>query len=375
MIFENDKKNEKKIIEKDSFYHEKTNILNNNAEDNKYISNYIFKHSQKLSNNNFYNFIKDESYKNIKNNIIKNKIFFFSSFINSCKSYNDISELRKDIETLNNQIVDEDEDEDYYYNIIYNYLKNVLELVSEKNFCEEEKNYDELLLIINKIDECLRINNNNNYYDIKNEIIIIEERIIKLLRKNNIKSKFIEKIINNTKKMLVQNIKNKNTINISDEKEYIENNNKIKKNNEYIDLKKNANNFIIKKDKKENEIPIYSEIYNKNKIISNFDNINWHNNINNNNNKNDDFSSINKDNKEFIKSNYDNNQIYNNLVLNKVKNNEKYSIFRNGIDSPKKSKIKENKKHKINKEEKRDNIPNSFNYENIMCPPIKSDID
>ena len=353
MIFENDKKNENKIIEKDSFYHEKQNILNNNTEDNKYISNYIFKHSQKLTNNNFYNFINDENYKNIKNDLIKNKIFFFSSFINSCKSYNNISELRKDIEIFKSQIIDED----YYYNIIYNYLKNVFELISEKHFFEEEKNYDELLLIINKIDECLSINN-NKYYDIKNEIIIIEEKIIKLLRKNNIKSKFIEKIINNTIQMLEQN---NNTINISNEKKYIEKNNNIKKSNEYINLIKNNNNYNNKKDMKESEIPIYYETYNKNKNISNFDN---NKNINSHNNKNkNDCSSIN------------NNQNFNNEVINEVKHDKKNSISNNGITKTKKSKSKKKKKHKINKEEKQDNNTITFNYENIMCPPVKNNID
>ena len=360
MIFENDKKNENKIIEKDSFYHEKQNILNNNAENNIYISNYIFKHSQKLTNNNFNNFIKDESYKNIKNDLIKNKIFFFSSFINSCKSYNNITELRKDIETLKSPIIDED----YYYNIIYNYLKNVLELISEKHFFEEEKNYDELLLIINKIDECLKINN-NKYYDIKNEIIIIEERIIKLLRKSNIKSKFIEKIINNTIKMLGQNIKNNNTINISNENKNISNINNIKKNNEYIDLIKNDNNYNSKKDMKEREILIYYDTFNKNKNIFTYDN-NKINNPHNNKNKND-FLSINKD-------IYNNNQNFNKIVINEVKHNKKNSNSKNGSMKTKKSKSKKKKKHK-KIEEKQDNKSIAFNYENIMCPPVKDNFD
>ena len=209
------------------------------------------------------------------------------------------------------------------------------------------------------------INNNNNFYDIKKEIITILETIIKLLRKKNIKSKIIEKIINNTITILGQNIKNFNKINISDEKEYIENYNKIIENN--VDLKKNDNNYM-----KESEIPIYCGSCNNNKNISN---INNNKNINSDINyktKND-FSSIN------IYSNYNNNnnKICNNIVQNETKHNKKNSIYENGITSTKKNKSKKKKEHSINKQKKQDNkpIPISFNYENIMCPPVRNSFD
>ena len=344
MILENDIINNNEIIEKDFFNDEKKKIDHIIDEDNECISQYICKHSQQLTSNNLNNFIKEESYKNLKDNNMKNKIFFFSSFINSCKSYNNISEIRNDIEIiLRNKI----KNEDYYYNIIYNYLNSVLELIFEKNFFEEEKNFDELLIIIEKVNECLM--NINNYYDIESEILIVEEKIIKILRKNNKDSKIIEKII----KIVEKNLNKKKKIDFHDRNESVK-----KNNNEVINLKKNESKAAKNmKDKKEVS----------NKIISNFDNNEKINLYNGNKNKND----YQNNNKMLINGN-SNNKPENSKINNK---NNINIIYLNKMINTKKSKVKKKKKHKKNKEEKKDIIQSdyNYNYENIMCPPIKND--
>ena len=343
MILENDIINNNEIIEKDFFNDEKKKIDYIIDEDNECISQYICKHSQQLTSNNLNNFIKEESYKNIKNNNMKNKIFFFSSFINSCKSYNNISEIRSDIEIiLRNKI----KNEDYYYNIIYNYLSSVLELILQNNFFEEEKNFDELLIIIEKVNEYLM--NINNYYDIESEILIVEEKIMKILRKNNKDSKIIEKII----KIVEKNINKQKKIDFHDRNESVK-----KNNNEVINLKKNESN-AAKNMKEKTEV--------SNKII-NLDNNKKINLYNCNKNKND----YQNNNKILINGN-SNNKPENSKINNK---NNINIISINQMNNTKKSKLKKKKKQKKNKEEKKDIIQSdyNYNYENIMCPPIKND--
>ena len=345
MILENDIINNNEIIEKDFFNDEKKKIDHIIDEDNECISQYICKHSQQLTNNNLNNFIKEESYKNIKNNNMKNKIFFFSSFINSCKSYNNISEIRSDIEMiLRNKI----KNEDYYYNIIYNYLNSVLELILENNFFEEEKNFDELLIIIEKVNEYLM--NISNYYDIESEILIVEEKIMKILRKNKKDSKILEKII----KIVEKNINKQKKIDFHDRNESVK-----KNNNEVINLKKNESNAAAKNMKDKKEV--------SNKIISNLDNNKKINLYNCNKNIND----YQNNNKILINGN-SNNKPENSKINNK---NNINIISINQMNNTKKSKVKKKKKQKKNKEEKKDIIQSdyNYNYENIMCPPIKND--
>ena len=45
---------------------------------------YINEYTPIILNNTLNNFIKDENYNNIKNDLIKDDIFNFASFINSC---------------------------------------------------------------------------------------------------------------------------------------------------------------------------------------------------------------------------------------------------------------------------------------------------
>ena len=345
MILENDIINNNEIIEKDFFNDEKRKTDHIIDEDNECISQYICKHSQQLTSNNLNNFIKEESYKNLKDNNMKNKIFFFSSFINSCKSYNNISGIRSDIEIiLRNKI----KNEDYYYNIIYNYLNSVLELILENNFFEEEKNFDELLIIIEKVNEYLM--NISNYYDIESEILIVEEKIMKILRKNKKDSKILEKII----KIVEKNINKQKKIDFHDRNESVK-----KNNNEVINLKKNESNAAAKNMKDKKEV--------SNKIISNLDNNKKINLYNCNKNKND----YQNNNKILINGN-SNNKPENSKINNK--NNIKI-ISINQMNNTKKSKVKKKKKQKKNKEEKKDIIQSdyNYNYENIMCPPIKND--
>lgn len=298
------------------------NIPFDNDED--YISNYILKNTQTIINNNLCEFIRDESYKEIKNDLIKNKIFNFSSFINSCKSYDDISTLKNDIEIFSSQI----ENEENIYHIIYNYLNNVFQLISEDNFFEEEINLIELSIIIEKIDECLKKNDNNDD-KINNEIILIKNKILKILRKSKKVSKHIIKIVN----ILEQNEK-----------------------------KFNKNADIIEKEKKNNDIHNHFEASNIYTKITSFGEKINHNEDNDNKNK---FLTKNK---AFITD----NSVYNSINCSTIYSiNEKKDIkqFNNITNRLEKVNLKNNSKN--NEEKETTTIP--FNYENLMCPPINSD--
>ena len=192
MIFERDN---------DNNFFDNHHIDNDEQND---IKNFISNNSQSIINNNLHNFIKDKNYKNIKEDNTKNKIFFFASFINSCKTYNNISEIKKDIKKILKSEIDNN---DYYYNIIYNYLNNILEIINQKNFFDNEKNCECLLKIFKKIYNYLNINV-NEFSTIINKMVQVEREILIILIKN-----LIYKSISETNIILKEHI-NKMPLNL-----------------------------------------------------------------------------------------------------------------------------------------------------------------
>ena len=334
MFIKNDKSYNNKELNKIKYADDNSDI-----EDVNNIINFISNNCNKLIDNNLYDFLKEENYNNMGTNS-KNKIFCFSSFINSCKAYTNISDLKRDFkEILNSKI----EDFDYYYNIIYNYLNDILEIILDKQFFKEDKNHSEILEITKQFTKCFQFKN-NNYYPMKEKIFNSEFQILKILKEYYIFPKIFETIdiINDNIKQLMENIKLNNQ-NIVNKYKYFEN-------------EKDINN---------NEINLHFDSYKINKSINS-----------QNNNYNDSDSSLNnafigeeeeEGNIDF--SNNINNQI-NNIKYNDNDNdngNDKYE-FSNNKNNWKETQKKE-KYYKRKKEHKKD----SYNYENLMCPPIKSD--
>jgi hypothetical protein len=280
------------------------NANNNNCKDN--VINFISNNSQEIMNNNFYKFVKGKSYKEINNDNTKYKLFFFTCFINSCKSYKDIKELNRDIKVLfKNKIID---NYDYYYNIISNYLNNVLEIITtESNFFKNEQNCEKLLNILKNIDNISYINT-NGFHDIIFRMLDLENKILNVLKKNNINNDILRSI------------------------------NILKKQINYLNNIENYN--------KNEKIILHFDTYNKN--IPKDDK----NNLSKSNEEKDEYSSLNK--ACFINI----NSIENN-GLNTISEN---LLYKNKTNN--KKEIKEKKEYQT-----------SFNYENLMCPPIKDDSD
>lgn len=215
------------------------NDINRNKNDKKEknnITNFIHDNSQFITNNNLYNFIKSENFGKIDNNFEKNEIFAFSTFVNSCKMYSNISELKKDIKKVlkNKELINCD----YYYNIIYNYFENILGVISADKFFENKKNVDNLNKIIKKINKYFWTKN-NDFEGMKDKILQIQKNILKILEKNN---KGIEGITIGIDTM------KKNIELINNSADNIDKISNIYKNNQ--EQKKNKNKFEINQLKK-----------------------------------------------------------------------------------------------------------------------------
>ena len=352
MIFENGKNIDKKVDEKFSFFDENEIIEINNDEDINNTTNYIYKNSLSIMNNFLNEFINEKSYKSLlsDNDNIKDDIFFFASFINSCKEYCNISDLLKDLDRVLKSNID---GEDFYYNIIYNYFENIFNIIQKDRFFEEERNISYLLNIMKKIQKYMKINSNKQFFEFKDIIINVERNILKILEKyiNNKGIQDCIKILN----ILDKNL-NKNEINNLEENKIHKGSFKISYNNKHINNKKNKDSEKPKiinneKDLEEDKIIFHFDSYNKNSNT-------YHSNINN---KNNSLKNKQKDNNS--KQNKDNLEIYDN-------NKDYIDSFNNKENK----KIKGNKKgNKNNKKEEVLNVDNNYNYENYMCPPIQSD--
>ena len=331
MFFKNDKAYNNKV-----FNQIKNEDDNSDVEDENIVVKFISNNCNKLIENNLYDFLKEENFENMSKKS-KDKIFYFSSFINSCKEYSNITDLKRDFKEVLYSKID---DFDYYYNIIYNYLNNVLKIILDKQFFKEDKNHSEILEIIKQFTICFQFKN-NNYYQIKEKIMNSEYQILKVLKEYYIFPKIFESIdiLNGNIRQLMENIKLNNQT-----------------------IFNNYNYFQKEKDINSNEIHLHFDTYKINKSI----------NLQNNNNHNDDNSSLNN---AFIGEEED-IDFSNNLnnPINNIKYNDKYEFSSNNINKNSLNEIDEAKKiEKYYKKEKKQHKKNSYNYENLMCPPIKSD--
>ena len=266
------------------------------------LQRYIYENTPLILNNTLHNYIKEPKYIEMKDDTIKNDIFSFSSFINSCKEYDNISELKKDIKDF---LKNKNENIENYFHILYNYVKKILNLISTKEFFNEKKNIEILIKIMTTIlDE--HSNKDTNLDKINAELISIQQKLI--YKYKNIISKFKE---NNTLKNCVIFISQLNK-KIEDLEKYM---NKIstyyiKKTNKIILLKDNSLkekenenlNNKIKKKKKEDKI------YNNSRDE----------NISNNNIENKNYFNINKIDEKNVKKKYN----YENLSFPPIQNDE-----------------------------------------------------
>ena len=207
MFFKNDKSFNNKELNQIKYEDDNLNIEVGNS-----VVNFISNNCNKLIENNLYDILKEEEFNNMSTKN-KNKIFCFSSFINSCKTYTNLSDLKPDFNEILNSTI---EDFDYYYNIIYNYLNDILEIILDKQFFKEEKNHSDILEIIKQFSKCFQFNH-NKYYQIKEKILDSEYQILKALKEYYIFPKIFEAIdiLNSNIKQLMENIKpnNKNIFN------------------------------------------------------------------------------------------------------------------------------------------------------------------
>ena len=195
-------------------------------------------------------YIKSEIFNNIQKNEIKNELFNFSAFINSCKDYKDIKELKDDLKIF---FRNKNENIDYNFQIIYNYLKKILKIISTSEFFKSTNNIEILIKILHKLDKNLNFDSNINskeYIEIQHNINQIYQLILVKFANNNSNEKisdYITKLIKN----IENNSYNSSKINLSSKN----NNNKITCiSNVGVQEKENKNlNHIIndKKEKKE----------------------------------------------------------------------------------------------------------------------------
>lgn len=176
---------------------------------------YINEYTPIILNNTLNNFIKDENYNNIKNDLIKDDIFNFASFINSCKEYNNLRELKNDIKIF---FRNKNENFENQLHIIYNYLTQLSKIISAKEFFNQKDNIQLLIKIIKRFDKNLDTNlsiKHTDYINIQEKIIDKYESILLIFAKNNPYEKINDFIANLTKKN--EELKNKlNNINLID---------------------------------------------------------------------------------------------------------------------------------------------------------------
>ena len=319
-------------------------MINKNKEEDNSIS-FISNNSQNIIDKNFCDFLKEECYKEIHNDVLKNDIFYFTSFINSCKTYNNISELKNDFIKI---IKNNNQEIEYYYNIIYNYLNSISIIISPKRFLEQDNNFKELLKILTIFDKYFITTPTKEFENLKFQITLVLKNIHKTLFKSiNYKEKFECIEIINNKIEIIEKINNNQIINQN------------KSDSEEI-------NNINEENNEESEIIIHFDSY-KNNNNYEYD-IEQHNNLSSSINNNSDLNNA-----QFI----DDNSIEKNSFINKINYNDKDESLNNNNIQIKKHKKKKKKK---NIEDKKDIEEKpfeqiSYNYENIMCPPIKSDGD
>lgn len=235
-----------------------------------------------IINNTLHDFIKDEAYANCQNDSFKNEIFYFASFINSCKAYNNIKDLKKDIKSF---FRNKNEDIDYHYHILNNFSKQIVNIISTPEFFKQKENIKCLIKIIKRFDKNLNngpIYHNNKYIDIKKNVINQYKCILDIIKKNTNSEHiniFIDQLTNNLE-LIENNLLGKKQSNIIKKQK-----NNVKKNNEFKEKENdNMNNKIFlknKEEKKDNNIYETKIILNKKEkklhVINNKKNYNFEN--------------------------------------------------------------------------------------------------
>ena len=235
-----------------------------------------------IINNTLHDFIKDESYTNCQNDAFKEEIFYFASFINSCKTYNNIKELKKDIKSF---FRNKNEDIDYHYHILHNFLKQILSIISSPEFFKQKENIKCLIKIIKRFDKNLNSDSfcNIKYIDIKKNVINEYKSILDIFKKNNNSEHiniFIDQLTNNLKSIEYNLLgKKQSNISIKQKNNIIINNEFKEKENDNLNSKKIL--LKNKEGKKDNNIYETKIIFNKKEkklhVINNKKNYNFEN--------------------------------------------------------------------------------------------------
>lgn len=240
---------------------------------NEIIQKYINQNSKNIYNNSLYKFFEDKSYENIPYNELKEEIFYFTSFINSCKDYKDINELKKDIKIF---FKNKNENTECHLYIINNFLQKLFNIISNNEFFNDLNNIKQLIKILRRFEKNLNLNiADRKYSSIHQNIIYLFDLILEALENNynNEKiKKYIKELTNkiNYYKSCFHNMNPKT-----------ENNNKII----YSGVKENKNiNINLTEKEKSNEIFIKK---NNEDILDNYKNSKQIANISTNNKKKD----------------------------------------------------------------------------------------
>ena len=267
-----------------SIVNKRDKLFSNNFEKNKekVVQNYIEENSQNLLNNSLHDFIKDKNYENIKSIEFKNEILYFASFINSCKDYNDINILKKDIKYFFKN-VNKNENTECHFNIIFNYLKKLLNIISTPEFYNQENNCKQLLKILKYFDKNMNLNLTkecNEYIAIQKNILQVYQTILMSFSKNNIDERVRSDILQLIKKIgSYPEDTNKSNLKIkaNNHKDLLIINNGIKEKenknlNDKMNLKdKNIKTYNNKIDNKQmlDKNPMNKQVINNNKLEKN----------------------------------------------------------------------------------------------------------
>ena len=224
----------------------------NQIPNNDYIIKFMKKHSSLIFDKYFSEFLKTDEYKN-SNNKQKVELFKQAAFFNSCKSYPNIKILKKDFKQISlNFPRNNDKDVEFYNNIIFQLLNNLLVLINNDKFYLEIKNIKKLKKILKYLD-ISNINKENKIFQQLQKISILLEN--KTFYKTT-ENKKLEKVSE-----CIELIKDKLNINKK------ENKNEKNFNEEDINTTKdNETNFIL------SDVNIHFDTFVKNDKIDNKNN-------------------------------------------------------------------------------------------------------
>ena len=187
----------------------------NKISTNDYVIKFIEKNSCLIIDKYFNEFLKTDEYNNLNKNH-KTELFQQVAFFNSCKSYSNIKILKDDFKQISLNFPRNDNNIEFYYNIIFQYLINLFTLVNNKKFYLDLENIKEL----KKLLEYLNISNlskeNKIFQQLQKILTLLENKIFSITNEIK-KSEIITECIELIKKKLKHENKSKNEININEE--------------------------------------------------------------------------------------------------------------------------------------------------------------